>query len=309
MSMSKQELQNLLVTGVSGHYGRLAATHLIESRPAWPDGAIIGTTRTPSQARDLAELGVDIRQADFDQPAGLARAFAGAQRMLLTSTAADCAGARRVRQHRHAIAAAKDAGVGHIVYTSFLASAGSPLGPLAALAADHVATEQALQAAGIGHTVLRHAFYMEMVLATARQAIASGVLRTLNASAGVAYVARADCALAGACAFRGDAHLSAASFDITGPQAVTPTALASAIGACLGIEVKVEEVSEDALRAGLVAGGLPEPVAGMLVYLERGMAQGAMQAVSPDFGRLTGRAPCDIGSFLIQHRQALMAER
>lgn len=47
----------------------------------------------------------------------------------------------------------------------------------------------------------------------------------------------------------------------------------------------------------------------MLVYLERGMAQGAMQAVSPDFGRLTGRAPCDIGSFLIQHRQALMAER
>ena len=85
--------------------------------------------------------------------------------------------------------------------------------------------------------------------------------------------------------------------------------LAGAIGTCLGIEVKVEEVSEDALRAGLVAGGLPGPVAGMLVYLERGMAQGAMRPVSPDFQRLTGRAPRDIGSFLIQHRQALTASR
>ena len=306
MSMQKQ---NLLVTGVSGHYGRLAATHLIASHPAGSNGAtLIGTTRTPSHVRDLADRGVDVRQADFDQPSGLAGAFAGAQRMLLTSTAADCAGARRVRQHRHAIAAAQAAGVGHVVYASFLASADSPL---AALAADHLATEQALHAARIGHTVLRHAFYMEMVLATARQAIASGVLRTLNASAGVAYVARADCALAGACALRGGSGASppGTTFDITGPHAVTPTALAGAIGDCLGIEVKVEEVSEDELRASLVAGGLPDPVAGLVVYLERGMAQGAMQAVSPDFGRLTGREPRGIESFLIQHREALTAVR
>ncbi|WP_180863054.1 NmrA family NAD(P)-binding protein [Cupriavidus pauculus] len=296
------QTQKLLVTGVSGHYGRLAATHLMESHPA----GRIGTTRTPSLAQDLADQGVDVRQADFDQPAGLTQAFAGAHRMLLTSTAAECAGARRVRQHRHAIAAAQEAGVGHIVYASFMAGADSPL---AALAADHLATEQALRAAGIGHTVLRHAFYMEMVLATARQAMASGVLRTLNASAGVAYVARADCALAGACALRADPAASGATYDITGPQAVTPTALAQAIGACLGVEVKVEEVSEDVLRAGLVAGGLPDPVAGMLVYLERGMAQGAMQAVSPDFRRLTGREPCGVESFLIQHRDALGAIR
>ncbi|WP_066733416.1 NAD(P)H-binding protein [Cupriavidus sp. D384] len=298
------QTQNLLVTGVSGHYGRLAATHLVESHPAGWRGTttLIGTTRTPSQARDLARRGVDVRPADFDQPSGLNDAFAGADRLLLTSTAAEYAGARRVQQHRHAIAAARNAGVGHIVYASFMASADSPL---AALAADHVATEQALRAAGIGHTVLRHAFYMEMVLATARRAIASGVLRTLNAHAGVAYVARADCALAGACALRADIGASGAFVDITGPQAVTPIMLARAIHACLGIEIKVDEVSEDVLRTSLVAGGLPDPVAGMLVYLERGMAQGAMQAVSADFRRLTGREPGGVEAFLMQHREAL----
>ncbi len=294
-----QTKNRLLVTGVSGHYGRLAASHLLEHHHP---SHLIGTTRTPARARDLADLGLDIRHADFDTPSTLASAFSGAQRMLLTSTAAEHAGPRRVQQHRHAIDAARAAGVAHIVYSSFLAAEDSAL---AALAADHAATERALRETGVDHTVLRHAFYMEMLLPTVQRALVTGVLRTLDAHAGAAYVARADCALAGACALlsgRGGAVL-----DITGPRSVSPVELARIMHVCLGASIEVEEVSPDALLAGFVADGMSQPMAGILVYLARGMAQGAMKSVSHDFQRLTGREACGVEQFLMQHRDLLRA--
>lgn len=293
-----QTQSRLVVTGVSGHYGRAAANHLLGA----PALHLTGTTRTPSHVQDLAEQGLDVRHADFDEPDGLVNAFQGAQRLLLTSTGAEHAGPRRVRQHRHAIDAARAAGVAHIVYTSFLAGSDSPL---AAMAGDHVATEQALHASGMRHTVLRHAFYMEMLLPAVRQALASGVIRTLDAEAGVAYVARDDCALAGSHALR-TCHGNGV-FDVTGPEAITPTPLARMVQACLGVEVKVVELSPDKLLASLLADGVGEPMAKLMVYLERGMAQGAMQSVSQDFRQLTGRQARGVESFLKQHRDRLLA--
>ena len=42
--------------------------------------------RNPDKIADLAEQGVVVRQADYDQPASLEAAFAGADKVLLISS-------------------------------------------------------------------------------------------------------------------------------------------------------------------------------------------------------------------------------
>jgi len=76
---------------------------------------------------------------------------------------------RRIEQHRAAIAAAKAAGVEHIIYTSF-----ADPDPRFLVAADHWATERALAGSGLRWTVLRHNLYTEYLELLLPEAIASG---------------------------------------------------------------------------------------------------------------------------------------
>src|SRR5215471_14241822 len=102
----------LAITGASGQLGRRTAEIVLAQ--CEPRDVILAT-RTPAALSDLAERGADVRYADFDEPASLLPAFAGAERLLLIS-ATDLQ--RRVAQHEAALAAAKAAGVRHVIYTS-----------------------------------------------------------------------------------------------------------------------------------------------------------------------------------------------
>ena len=62
----------LLVTGAAGHLGR----QVIEILLAVPgERTLVATTRNPAALADLAARGVDVRAANFDEPAGLEAAF------------------------------------------------------------------------------------------------------------------------------------------------------------------------------------------------------------------------------------------
>ena len=106
----------LLVTGASGQLGRRVIAHLLQTHRV-PAGQIIATTRKPETLADLAAQGVQVRGADFDDPASLVAAFSGAQRLLLVSTDALDRPGRRLEQHQAAVAAAVQAGARHVVYT------------------------------------------------------------------------------------------------------------------------------------------------------------------------------------------------
>ena len=294
---------SLLITGVSGHLARLAAEHLFAHTP--PPAHLIGTTRTPERAQALAQAGMEVRHADLGQPDGLATALQGAQRMLLVSTGSDHAGPVRVAQHRHAIEAAMAARVQRIVYTSLQQHPG---GALDALVADHRATEQMLAACAIPErVVLRNAFYAEMLLTTLPLAMARGVWHTLRRDAGVAYIPRAECAVAAAEALAQSGVQDLDTLDITGPEALSPLDVAGIVHQEFGVRIRVEEVSDEDYRMQLEATGMPAPMAGVMVYLERGMASGAMGTVAGGFGQLTGRAPQGVREFLRKHGAVLRA--
>lgn len=290
---------SLLVTGVGGHLGHCVAEHLLR---AGAGASIIGTTRAPERLADLARRGLHLRRADFDEPAGLAAAFEGADRLLLISTGAANAGPRRVLQHGSALHACALAGVRHVAYTSFLDADTSPL---QGMAADHAATEAMLEQGGAGFTVLRHALYMEMLLSTLPFAIATGRLLSSSGRAGVSYVARSDCAIADAAALQ-DGFDGRRTLNITGPEALTSAELVERVNAVLGTQVAHIDASRAELEAHYVASGMQPAMARMLAGIDEGLAQGAMARRSDDFGALTGRPGRSVDGFLRDHRDLLL---
>ncbi|MGH3246514.1 MAG: NAD(P)H-binding protein [Trebonia sp.] len=138
---------SILVTGATGHLGRLTVEALL-ARGVQP-AEIVATGRDTGKIKDLAGRGVNVRRADFADPSGLAEAFAGADRLLLVSTASP---AGRVAEHQHAIDAAKAAGVSLLAYTSVTHAAADQM----TLAADHRETENYLRGSGIPFTMLRN---------------------------------------------------------------------------------------------------------------------------------------------------------
>ncbi|ARN18536.1 NAD(P)H-binding protein [Piscinibacter gummiphilus] len=288
----------LTVSGVSGHLGRFAASHLLDLGVPH----LRGTSRTPSHASDLAARGLDVRLADFGDPRSLDDAWGGTGRLLLVSTGAEHAGPRRVRQQLAALDAAQRAGAHHVVYTSLQRAGDSPL---KALVADHAATEAALRDAPMAHTVLRHAFYLEMLLTTLPPAIASGRFVTAAGGGAIAYVARADCARAAAEALR-QPFDGRRTLDVTGPAAVTADDLVATANEVLGTSITVERVDPDDLQRRMAAAGLPPPLAAVLADIDRGVARGAMDTVSGGVEALTGTAPEGVAAFLARHREVLL---
>lgn len=287
----------LLVTGASGHLGRHVVELLLEAQA----GNIIATTRTPEKLAEFSQRGVTVRHADFDDPASLAEAFKGADRLLLISTDAVGVPGKRLNQHRNAIKAAEEAGVKHIVYTSLINP--GPDSPVL-LAPDHHGTETALEESKLGWTVLRENIYTEVLLGGLIQAVQLGGLYNAAANGKAAYITREDCARAAAAALTSSFE-GRRTLDITGPEALSQTELAALASQISGKEIPYVPLELEALIQNMVNAGLPRPVAEIYASFDTAIAQGKFSAVTNTVEELTGRKPISISEFLEANRQAL----
>jgi NAD(P)H dehydrogenase (quinone) len=296
--MSANHRRTLLVTGASGHLGQRVIELLLEANA----GRVIAATRTPEKLAHLAARDVEVRKADFDDPSTLATAFAGVDRLLLISTDVLDGTDRRQVQHRNAVKAAEQAGVKHVVYTSLTRpEPGSPI----AIAPDHYVTEQALAASTLDWTVLRNNVYTDFLLQSLPRAVATGQLVVVAGDGKTGYVTREDCARAAAAALA--AHDSGRmTLDITGPAGITQAELAEIVGDVSGQLVAYVPVPADAIVAGMVAAGLPQPMAEAYVTFGVAAADGTLAVVSTAVADLTGKAPQSVHDYLAAHREALL---
>jgi NAD(P)H dehydrogenase (quinone) len=289
---------SVIVTGAAGHLGRIVAEQLLE-RLAPED--IVLVTRRPEALRELRDRGAEVRYGDFDDPASLRDAFAGGRRMLLIST--DAIG-RRVPQHRAAIDAAAAAGVGHVVFTSIL----NPVAenPNGANAWEQGKTETMLQRSGLAWTVLRFGTFAELVLAPAATAVQNGRLITNSGEGRIVPISRRDCAEAAAITLTTDGH-TGKTYEITGPQALSPSDLAELYADLSGQPVKVVQLNDAMLTSVLVGIGTPMSSAWGLTAFGRAVRRGYFDVVDPAFERLTGRPPAALRDVLIGQRADLLA--
>ncbi len=199
----------LVITGASGELGRKVTALLIAAGRA---ADLILITRSPASLAEAAAAGATVRHGDYNDPAALEQAMAGGDRLLLISGLA--IGRRRV-QHREAIAAAKRAGVKHVVYTS---SAGLvPKSPSWAVH-DHHTTECDLFTSGLAYTVLRNSQYAEVIATMlAPAAVEHGAMVMSTGEGRICFVSKDDCAAAAAAVLMGDGH-EGAIYEISGPE-------------------------------------------------------------------------------------------
>jgi len=274
----------LAITGASGQLGRLTAELVLaQSEP----GDVILATRTPEALADFVARGADVRYADFDEPSSLPAAFAGAERLLLISATEL---QRRVVQHEAALAAAKAAGMRHVIYTS--GSKPAPPNP-AAVAPSHFATERALAASGLAWTVLRNSLYADYQVAEALRAIETGVLVHNRGGGNVAYVARDDCAAAAAAVLLERGH-DGAVYDVTGAEKHDAVALAALYAELGGRRVEARSVADAEFVAGLVGAGNDDHLrygAELLSSFGRAIREGFLDVRGDAVEKLTGRRP------------------
>ncbi|MDX8493588.1 SDR family oxidoreductase [Mesorhizobium sp. VK22B] len=293
--------ETLLVTGASGHLGRAVVNHLLNAQKVAP-ASIIATTRNPENLADLAALGITVRAADFDNQASLEKAFKGADRVLIISTGElDLKSDRRLKQHQAAVAAAKAAGVSHLLYTSMPNP--EPVSPVL-FAGDHYGTEQAIKASGIPYTIFRNGWYQENLFMSLPHAISSGKWYTSAADGRIAHGARDDMAAAIAASLASGSTESQI-YTLTGPQAYTTDEIAALVTEVTGKPLEVIQLPDEALTEGVKAAGLPEDFARIIVSFDANTRSGRIGMVTDAVETLSGRKPRTLKQFLEANKAAL----
>ncbi|TCI41980.1 SDR family oxidoreductase [Exiguobacterium sp. SH3S2] len=278
-----------LVTGATGKLGSKIVDVLLESIPA---SELAVSVRNPEKAEALKAKGVDVRHGDFDKRETLDTAFRGVERLLIISTDGD--NDTRIRQHGNAVEAAKQAGVGFIVYTSLANATDSQN----LMAPPHVATEAAIEATGIPHAFLRNNWYLENELGNIQGALAGAPWVSASRDGKVGWAPQQDYAEAAANVLLAD-DFEAEIYELSGPLH-TQAELVKALSDVIGRDVPLQEVTADAYADVMRGAGVPDFAIPIVVGIQESIQNGSLEVESTDFERVLGRPVTPIREALKQ---------
>jgi NAD(P)H dehydrogenase (quinone) len=267
----------IAITGATGKFGGLVVNTL---KSKTQTAKIIALARTPGKA---ADLGVQVREADYSKPDTLETALAGVETLLLVSSNEI---GQRTAQHRNVIEAAKKAGVQWIVYTSLLHAERSAI---KSLSVEHLATEADLKASGVPFTLLRNGWYTENYTVSVAGAVAGGAFLGSAGDGKISSAARADYAEAAAAVLTGEGHKGKV-YELAGDEAYTLSDLAAEISRQTGKTIPYKNLTEAEYAAALVGKGFPAAVAQALANFDAGAAQGALFDDGHQLSKLVGHS-------------------
>ncbi|GAA1597056.1 SDR family oxidoreductase [Kribbella hippodromi] len=274
---------SIVVTAATGQLGSLVIDELLQRVPA---DQIVAVARNAAKAAPLAERGVEVRIADYNDRDALAKAFGAGDTVLLISGLDP----NRLDQHKTVIALAKEAGVARIAYTSVL---GGPEADFD-LADDHRATEQAILDSGLPYTFLRNGWYSEVYTDQIPVQLAHGVIGSAG-DGRIASAARRDYAAAAAVVLTGDGHEKRA-YELNGDVSYTLTEYAAELAKQSGQNVAYNNVSPAEHLQVLTAAGVPEQFAPILVGVDNAIERGLLSSRGSDLSTLITRPTTPIAS-------------
>lgn len=265
----------IAVTGATGHLGAIIIQKLTQKIGA---GQVVALARNVGKA---ADLGVEVREADYEKPETLDRALQGVDTLMLVSSSEV---GKRATQHQNIIDAAKKAGVKRIVYTSLLRADTTPL----SLAPEHVQTENALKQSGIPHTILRNGWYTENYTVSIPGAVKAGAFAGSAGNGRISSATRADFAEAAVAVLTGEDH-DGKVYELAGDDAYTLADLAAEISRQTGKDIPYSNLSQDEYAAVLKSAGVPEGLAGALAQFDIDASNGALFEDGRQLSALIGR--------------------
>ena len=274
---------------------------------------LILMSRKPEKLGHYAQLGCAVRFGDYEQPESVEAAAQGAQKMLMIS--GHMVG-YRIPQHSAAIDAAKRAGVGHIVYTSYY---GSVEGNTALVCKDHCGTEQKLRESGIHWTAMRDGMYAETVT-TAMLPLALRTGRWVHSAGNgkSSFADREDCVDCAVKVLTTPGHEDRV-YNITGSELYSFAEIAALAEEITGRKIEMVEVTDEELFAQLIARGIPADAkkefdidgfawcAEDMVSSDREIRLGSFAIASHDIETLLGRPSHSFRQHMWDHAAELRA--
>ena len=289
----------ILVTGAAGNYGSNAIDHLLRKGVTPSD--ITGLVRSEEKGESLNAKGIKTKRGDYADIDLMTKVFEGVDQLLLVSSSDRGAVENRTKHHINAIKAAKEAGVKHIVYTSFVRTPGHEGSAIADFQNAHVASERFLKESGITYTILQNGIYLEMILAFAGEKVAETGTILFPARKGAAsWVLREELAEAAAHILTTKDHENK-TYTLTNTESVGFEEIAKDISTALGKEITYQSPSIDEFESILKKAGVPDIYIGMFVMWGTAVAQGMMDLNDLTQTSLTsflGRKPTTVKEFI-----------
>lgn len=277
-------LPELAVTGSTGQLGGQVARLL--SAAGSPQRLLVRDAR---RAPELdGAVPVVASYADRSQSRA---ALAGVKTLFMVSAAE---AEDRLQQHYAFVDAAAEAGVQHIVYTSFFGAAPTCT---FTLGRDHYATEERIKASGMDYTILRDNFYLDFLPLLAGE---DGVIRGPAGDGVMAAVARADIARSALTVLSDPALHVGRSYDLTGPEDISLAAAAELLTAGTGRTIKYHNETVEEAYASRKPYGAPPWQVDAWVSTYTAIAAGELAGPTSAVHELTGREPLGLADFLAE---------
>jgi NAD(P)H dehydrogenase (quinone) len=225
----------------------------------------------------------------YGDRAAATKALSGVDLLFMVSASES---ADRLDQHRTFIDAAASAGVGHIIYTSFIGAAPDAV---FTLARDHYFTEEYIKASGIAFTFLRDNFYIDFLAGLPGQ---DGVIRGPAGDAKVAAVARADVARVAAAVLQDPDRHRGVTYDLTGPDALDFSTIADILGAHSGTSIRYHNETIAEAYESRKKWDAPGWQYDAWVSTYTAIATGTLAAITDHVHAITGRHPMTLAQYL-----------
>lgn len=276
-------MNRILITGATGTIGR----SLVDALHA--QGTPFETLGSPSAPQPGP------RAARYDDPAALQRAFEGMDTLfVLLPLTAD-----KLAHARHVAAAARAAGVRHIVRSS---GAGADPQAVQALPRLQGEVDRIFEDTGLATTFLRPAGFMQNYLSYQAGMVRAGTVYAATGDAPQSLVDSRDIAAVAARILADPAPHAGKAYTLTGGESLTDSQRMQVLTEVLGRPVSFVPVPPQAAIDSMKQMGLPDLVITWLDSLNTLVAAGHAAAVSPDVQALLGRAPIPFRQFATDHQ-------
>lgn len=285
-------MSKIFITGATGHFGKATIDFLLKKGIA--ANQISALARTAEKAEDLKIKGINIKIGDYLDYPSLLAAFKGVEKLFLISSS-DLN--NRTEQHRNAINAAKEVGVKHIIYTSFVRKNNTETSPIAFLAKQHIETEKILKESGIPYTLLLNGLYSDVLPGfLGEKVLETGVF--LPAGNGkAAFTTRLDMAEAAANILVTTGHENK-EYVFTNTENNDLGELATFLGEISDRKVTYINPSKETYLEAVIKAGLPQEYAGMFASFSEAIEQGEFETANSDLENLLGRKPTSLKEYL-----------
>lgn len=281
----------ILVVGGTGTIGS-EVVRLLKAENA-PFQALV---RDPAKADGLKAQGVETVAGDLRQPETLPEALQGAEKVfVVTPLVPD-----QVQMRANLIAAAKTAGVKHVVISTGIGAA--PDAPVQ-IGRWHGENQKQLQESGMAWTFVQPGFFMQNLLIYAEAIREKGEFYMPLGEGKVSWIDARDIAAVAAKALTEPGHENQA-YPVTGPEALSGAELGTILTEIAGHTVNYVPISLDQAKQAMTSMGMPEMLAEAMNELYALAPAGHLAGVLDTVEKVTGRPGRSFRQFAQDHARA-----